>query len=654
MLYLSETQSSLLHLVLVLGIGLLLPFIVDPKKTLHRSIMLGIAIILALRYIWWRATETTAPIGLTLDFAASWSLLVLELLAIIGATSAFVILMRTRDRSPEVDRNIGWWGEAPAPKVAILIATYNEELEVLERTITGAKGLRHPNTTTYILDDGRRDWLRQYCAERGVVYVDRPDNNHAKAGNINHALKMLAADPPDYVAVLDADFVPHRGFLSRTLAVFRNPKVGLVQTPQHFFNADPIQHNLNLSRAYPDEQRFFFDTLQASRDAWGIAICCGTSSIVRWQALADIGGLPTESVTEDFMLTIVLQDAGWETAYLNEALTEGLAPEGLKEYVSQRARWCLGMMQIARSRVGPFSRSRLRLRDRWSVTDAVIYWLTSFPFRLASLTYPLLYWFGNVTVVDARVPDVITYFGVYYFWTLLAMNMLARGNILPVIHDVSQLIGAIPITRAAIVGLLKPVGHPFTVTAKGGDRSKIQVQWRMMAPFAVLMVLTIAGLLIGIFSDRFAFYDAGEGKAVVLFWTVYNLFVLFFTIILCIELPRKERHVADAPEQATLLGDTPQRVWMTGLTATNVRLRGAVAATGAMVTLQIDDIGELAATVLAQTADGVRVQLLPTAAEAERLQLRFYTEDNVPGIAGAKLGGVLRGLARRLTFSAAR
>ncbi|MFN4102511.1 MAG: glycosyltransferase family 2 protein, partial [Pararhodobacter sp.] len=87
-----------------------------------------------------------------------------------------------------------------------------------------------------------------------------------------------------------------------------------------------IQHNLNLSRAYPDEQRFFFDTLQPARDAWGIAFCCGTSSVVRWRALMDIGGLPTESVTEDFMVTVVLQDAGWQTAYLNEALTEGLAP----------------------------------------------------------------------------------------------------------------------------------------------------------------------------------------------------------------------------------------------------------------------------------------------------------------------------------------
>ena len=78
--------------------------------------------------------------------------------------------------------------------------------------------------------------------------------------------------------MLDADFVPHRDFLKRTIALFHDPKTGLVQAPQHFFNADPVQHNLGLSRFYPDEQRFFFDHMQPSRDGWGLAICCGTSS----------------------------------------------------------------------------------------------------------------------------------------------------------------------------------------------------------------------------------------------------------------------------------------------------------------------------------------------------------------------------------------
>ena len=649
MLYLDAVGSGVMQLVLAIGLGLIVPVVLDPAKNWHRMLVLGASCILGIRYVIWRMTETIAPLGLTWDWLFSWLLMALETGAIIGSISAFVILSRTRSRSAEATENMSWWGDNPAPKVALLIATYNEEKEVLERTIIGALGLRHENKTVYVLDDGWRDWLREYCATRGVEYLTRPDGRDAKAGNINNALAHLRADPPDFVAVLDADFVPHRGFLSRTLALFHDPTVGLVQTPQHFFNADPIQHNLNLSESYPDEQRFFFDTIQASRDAWDIAFCCGTSSVVRWKALEQIGGMPTQSVTEDFMLTVVLQNAGWRTAYLNEALTEGLAPEGLKEYITQRGRWCLGMMQIARSYVGPFSRSKLRLRDRWSVLDAGIYWLTTFPFRIAAIIFPLLYWYFDIIVVDARVADVIAYFGVYYAWTLTALNFIARGSIVPIINDVSQLVGAFQISQAAIVGLFKPHGHPFKVTAKGGDRSKVQVQWSLMMPFLILLALTVVGLVLGIVSDRFASFEAGDGKTVVLFWTLYNVVVLMMTALVCVELPRTERHVADLPEAAEIVDGGAGRVWLVDLTTQEVRARGIDLPEDSYLRLAIPDVGEVDAVSRGRAGnDGTRLQLFTTPEQADALNLKLYAKDNVPGIPGSQTVALLRDLALRL------
>lgn len=653
--HLGELGSSAAQLLFVIGIALLLPAIVDPARTWQRATLLAIAALLALRYAWWRGTETLAPFGATIDMAASWSLFALEMLVIAGSLSSFVIMSRLKDRRPEADAHAGWWGDAPPPRLAILIATYNEELAVLERTIVGARSLRHPDKVVMVLDDGRRDWLRDFCASQGVEYLRRPDNKGSKAGNINHALERLAEGTrrPDFVAVLDADFVPHLGFASRCLALFHDPKVGLVQTPQHFFNADPLQHNLGLSRSYPDEQRFFFDHMQPARDAWGIAFCCGTSSVMRWTALEDIGWFPTESVTEDFMITLALQEKGWKTVYLAEPLTEGLAPEGLKEYVTQRARWCLGLMQIARSSLGPLARNRLRLRDRWSVVDSVFYWTTTFPFRIAAIVYPLLYWFFNVTVVDADLPEVVGYFGTYYLWIIVSLNVLSRGMIVPILNDVSQLLGAIAISRAAFTGLLRPHGHPFSVTAKGGDRSRIVIQWRLMAPFIVMLVLTIAGLVVGIVSDRFAFSDAGDGKWVILFWTLYNLLVLSMTILACIELPRRERHVADVPERTTFRAEGAEsRPWITSLTEDTVRLRGRVLPLGTAGSLTIDGIGEIPARVIARYDDGVRLHLSPDAAQREALVLRFYAEgDLAPGIGRVRGPALIADLARRLSFS---
>ena len=200
---------------------------------------------------------------------------------------------------------------------------------------------------------------RRCAAPSAAIYLTREDNRHAKAGNINAAIRTLATlnVRPDFVAILDADFVPFPKFIERAMALHKAPDVGIVQTPQHFINPDPIQTNLNLAALWPDEQRFFFDTVMASKDAWDQAFCCGTSSIIRFEPLVSIGGFPTDSVTEDFLLSLRFKEAGYSTVYLNEPLSLGLAPEGLREYLTQRGRWCLGFMQITRGKSGPFSRS---------------------------------------------------------------------------------------------------------------------------------------------------------------------------------------------------------------------------------------------------------------------------------------------------------
>lgn len=652
--WLSETQKSFALMLLALGVVVLLPLVLDTRRTVHRVVLLLGVIALALRYIWWRGTETLAPVGFDLDFAASGTLYLLELVAILSSINAAVLLMRRRNRHDEATENAEWWAPGPPPKVAVMIATYNEEREVLERSIVGAISVDWPDVEVLVLDDGRRDWLATFCAKHSVRHVTRSDNSHAKAGNINHALALLEAEgnAPDFFAVLDADFVPHRDFLTRCVALFHDHSVGLVQTPQHFFNADPIQHNLGLSRSYPDEQRFFFDHIQPARDGWGVAICCGTSSVMRWSALREIGGFPTDSVTEDYLLSLTLQERGLSTAYLNEPLTEGLAAEGVGEYVTQRARWCLGLMQIVRGRLGPFARNGLRLRDRWSVFDTLLYWLGSFPFRFAGLAFPLLYWFFGTIVVDARVPDVLAYFGAYYVVSLGVMNLLSRGTVIPVLHDVSQIVGAVPIMRAAVHGLLRPKGHKFKVTAKGGDRSRVVVQWRLMMPYLVLMGLSVAGLWIGSAFDSLAHYDAGDGKMVVLFWTFYNLFVLSLTILACIELPRQERHIADAPERAAFsAGAHSDQIWLASLTQDSARIRGRTYPVGMRGMLHIPQIGAVEATVIAPTDDGARLHLSPSPEMHHAMLRRFYTQGSAPGVVEVHLGQLISDIARRLSFS---
>ena len=274
----------------------LLPWL-NRDNTIARTVAISVCLLLAWRYMLWRIMYTLPPAGPTLDFGVGLLFITVEMLSMLGATVASVFLIRTRDRAPDVERNLPWLKSLPRqPLVDVLICTYNEEEEILERTIIGALGLDYPNFRLWVCDDGRRAWLRELCAENGCGYITRPDNAHAKAGNINNALRHVARLPeqPEFIAILDADFVPKPQFLIRTLALTRETNVGVVQTPQHFFNPDPIQSNLAMAHVWPDEQRFFFDVVMPSKDAWGGAFCCGTSSLLRFAPLTEIGGFPTD------------------------------------------------------------------------------------------------------------------------------------------------------------------------------------------------------------------------------------------------------------------------------------------------------------------------------------------------------------------------
>jgi glycosyltransferase involved in cell wall biosynthesis len=120
--------------------------------------------------------------------------------------------------------------------VDVYITTYNESPDLLRSTILGALNMRYRHET-YVLDDGHRSEVRRLAEGLGARYISRADNLHAKAGNINHALALTSGD---FIAIFDADHVPHPQFLERTLGRFSDQRVALVQTPQEFYNVDSI------------------------------------------------------------------------------------------------------------------------------------------------------------------------------------------------------------------------------------------------------------------------------------------------------------------------------------------------------------------------------------------------------------------------------
>lgn len=596
--------------IVTLGLCLVVFPQLNRTNPVHRHIVSGLSIAAILIYMGWRIVatldfETPASTLLCLSF------LLLEIASTLGAILVLVVLTRHRDRSGEASRNMRWVRKHK-PRAAIFICTYNEDIGILERTITGALNQSYP-AQIYLLDDGRRPEVERLCRQRGVEWMTRPDNKHAKAGNMNAGIATLMArgEMPDFIAILDADFVALPHFLARTIALFHDPRVGVVQTPQHFFNPDPLQHRIKGHLDLPDEQRFFFDTLLAAKDGWETAFSCGTSSVVRTKALQEIGGFPTDSITEDMLLSIRMKRHGYITSYLNEALSLGLAPEGIGEYCTQRVRWCVGAMQIVRGTDGLFTRERMPLIDRLSQFDTLLYWAGSFPFRLACLIVPILYWMTGYTVMDAPLGQLASFLLPRLIFESFAISWFSNGRIMPLMTDASQLLIAPEIIGASLHTLLFPGERPFKVTNKGGDRSRTVVHWKILWRFAAVLSLTVAGVIASYYSPLSpAFFS--DQKGVVAFWSVYNILVCIICIIVCIETPRRTEErvpikgVAIFGNRRASVHVKLQNISSTGVAFANDG-RWEIGDSG---TLSIRELGEMPATVTRVTPNSVGVKIL--------------------------------------------
>ncbi len=536
-------------LLLCVGALAMLTLFEQSSPRAVKVIAAALVIFVTARYWWWRTTSAF-PTHLN-PIQEVWASLFyfFESCCLLTSIITQVYLSRSRERQPplRVDEAL-----ANAP-VDVFIPTYNEPCQILERTIVAAKAIEHSDLRVWVLDDGARDWVRDLARDLGVEYVRRVKGKHAKAGNVNNGLEhaLRIGRKPEFILLLDADFVAFRNILKRTLGFFAEKDVGVVQTPQHFFNPDPIQSNLLCARHWPDEQRYFFNTLLSGKDAWGAAFCCGTSAILRVEALIAAGGMAIETVTEDMLTSFKMLEHGYRTIYFNEMLSMGLAPESLSAYVSQRARWCLGAIQQIYTRWSFFGPAKIDFFNRLSMFDGLLYWIGGGPFKVMMIAAPLVYWWTATPVMLCSLRDLLIYLAPSVAASILHMHSFARNRVLPIMSDVAQLLSSFAVMGTVAVGLVKPWGHPFKVTAKGLASDRVTVQWSLMLPFAIMALATLAGVIVN--TTRFSPLYGSDGYDANVFWSLFNIAVLSVACAACVESPkRRAEERFSANERATL------------------------------------------------------------------------------------------------------
>jgi cellulose synthase (UDP-forming) len=419
------------------------------------------------------------------------------------------------------------------PTVDLMIPTYNEPMEVVRYTALAAKQLDWPEDKLkiFILDDGDREEFRKFAQDAGVGYIARPEHSHAKAGNINYA---LARTTGDLVAIFDCDHVPTRSFLQVTVGWFlRDLKLAMLQTPHHFYSADPFERNLGNFRRVPNEGELFYGIIQDTNDLWNATFFCGSCAVIRREALMQVGGIAQETVTEDAHTSLRMQKLGWNTAYINLAQAAGLATETLGGHIKQRVRWARGMAQILRTD-NPLLARGLNLPQRLCYLTAMLHFMYALP-RLVFLSAPILYLvFGKlnipgywVTILVFALPHLVMATMTnsriqgekrYSFWNEIYESVLSPYILLP-----------------TLFAMISPKFGKFNVTAKGQNTMEDYFDSKLARPFLAILGLNALGLAMAV--PRYLYWDRMHPGTILMnvLWTCFNCVIMGAALSICWE-----------------------------------------------------------------------------------------------------------------------
>jgi cellulose synthase (UDP-forming) len=475
-----------------------------------RLLAIVLAVFISLRYLAWRI-EYTISYHDPLSLLGAVALLAAEIYSLaILLIGAFVIVHPIHRRPAPLPQNPNLW-----PQVDVLIPTYNEDPALLEVTLLAATQLDYPREryTVYLCDDGgtaerlqrpdtavdarvRQERLTALCADLGAIYVTRARNEHAKAGNLNAALRDHCRG--ELVLILDADHVPTRDILRSTVGFFlRDPRLFLVQTPHHFINPDPLERNLRTYERMPSENEMFYGVIHHGLDFWNASFFCGSAALLRRAHLDEVGGIVGDTLTEDAETALTLHARGYNSVYLDRAMIAGLQPETFGGFLVQRSRWARGMAQIFLLK-NPWRQAGLTLAQKLAYTSSVFFWF--FPFaRMVYFIAPALYLLLSLKIMDAFLPaDLIAYALPHIVAVMLLSNLLYGRVRWPLISELYETIQSIHTLPAILRVFRSPRAPTFAVTPKG-ERLGEDFISQFSLPFYLLMLLNLACIVAGVY-----------------------------------------------------------------------------------------------------------------------------------------------------------
>ncbi|MBE9069153.1 UDP-forming cellulose synthase catalytic subunit [Leptolyngbya cf. ectocarpi LEGE 11479] len=502
-------------------------------------LMAALSTITTLRYLYYRSNYTL-NLDSWLDGFFSLLLFVAELYAIATLLLSYFQTLRIRDRK---SIPLTQWPQEKWPTVDIYIPTYNEDVAIVRKTVLGALNTDYPDSkkTIYVLDDGRAEKYRErrlalqkMCDDLGCLMLTRDDNEHAKAGNINTALNKTDGQ---LVLILDCDHIPVRGFLQETVGFFFDKKVALVQTPHWFYNPDPFERNLLTQGQIPVGNELFYKVLQKGNDFWNAAFFCGSAAVIRRKYLLDIGGIATETVTEDCHTSLRLHSLGYRTVYYDKIMVAGLAPEKFSSYVGQQVRWARGMAQILRIENPLFNRRlNLRLSQRLCYFSATSHFFFGFP-RLMYAIAPNLFLLFGINSVKGLGIETLFYALPHIVLSMHANHISYKHVRFSFWNEIYEFAMSFQAGIVTLLALLNPNLGSFNVTDKGVSVESRSFDVDSVRYLVVLGAVTAASLLT---VPIWLILSPLDTQAVLIntLWCIFNLALVLAACLVAFEQPQ--------------------------------------------------------------------------------------------------------------------
>lgn len=505
------------------------------------SLALGIlAVLVSTRYIFWRTTQTLS-FGSLPEFVFGTGLYLAEVYAWVILLLGFLQTSWSLDR-PVIEPE----GEPDTwPTVDIYIPTYNESLDIVRNTVFAAMDLDYPvdRYKVFILDDGKRAEFRAFAKEAGCGYITRDNNLHAKAGNLNAAMKKTDAE---LIAIFDCDHVPTRAFLQLTVGWFqKDPRLALIQTPHHMYSPDPVQRNLASTMGeMPGEGDLFYGAVQGGNDLWNATFFCGSCAIIRREALEETNGFAGETVTEDAHTALKLQRTGWNTAYISARLSAGLATERLVLHIGQRIRWARGMTQIMRIDNPLFGRG-LKWQQRLCYLNAMLHFQYPLP-RIVFLTSPLAYLIFGQNIIQASASLIFAYALPHLFCASVANERTQGADRRPFWGEVYETILAFHLVKPTLMTWFQPRKGKFNVTDKGSLLDKTYFDWGIVNPHLFCIGLIVFGIVMAFVKWAFFPYMFNIQTDTLLLnvaWGTFSLVILLAAVSVAREQRQAREHI---------------------------------------------------------------------------------------------------------------